>query len=128
MRKGCGRSWVRIVIGGNVNGLHRSNRSALRRSDALLQLADFGVQVRLVANGRRHAAEKSGHLRARLHESENIVDKEKHVEVLLVAEIFSDSEAGEAHAETRARRLGHLTGNQSSAAFFRLRRDDEATL
>ncbi len=126
MRKGCGRSGVRVVVGGNVNGLHGSNRSALRRSDALLQLADFGVQVRLVANGRRHAAEKSGHLRARLHETENVVDKEKHVEVFLIAEIFSDSEAGEAHAETRAGRLGHLTVNQSSAGFFRVPRHDDA--
>ena len=51
MRKGRGRRGVRIIVSGNVNRLHRSNRSALRRSNALLQLADFGVEVRLVADG-----------------------------------------------------------------------------
>src|SRR6266849_180714 len=120
MRKGRGRRGVRIIVSGNVNRLHRSNRSALRRSDALLQLADFGVEVRLVADGRRHAPEKCRYFGTRLHEAENVVDEEEHVQMLLIAKIFRDREAGETDAESCSRWFGHLTINQSGAGLFRI--------
>ena len=126
VRKRRGRSRVGVVVGRHVNRLHRSDRTALRRSDALLQFADFGVEVRLIAHGRRHAAEKRGNFRARLHETENVVDEEQHVEMLLVAEIFRDGQAGEADAQTRPGRLGHLAVNQSRARLFRIARHDDA--
>src|SRR5258708_5872656 len=100
VRERRGGSRVRVVVSGHVNGLHGSDRSTLCRSDALLQFTDFGVQVRLVAHGRRHAAEKRGNFRACLHKTENVVDEEQHVEVVLVAEIFRNRKAGETHAPT----------------------------
>ncbi len=126
VRKRRGRSRVRVVVGGHVNGLHGSDRAGLRGSDALLQFANFGVEVRLVADRGRHTAEKRGNFRARLHETENVVDEKEHVEMLFVAEIFGDGEAGEADAKTRAGRLGHLAINQSRAGFLRISRDDDA--
>jgi hypothetical protein len=45
--------------------------------------------------------------RAGLREAEDIVDEEQHV-LALVAEIFGDSQASEADADARARRLVHL--------------------
>src|SRR6266446_322178 len=126
MRKGRGRCGVRIVVGGNINRLHRSNRSALGRSDALLQLADFGVEVGLVADGRRHAPEKRRYFRTRLDEAENVVDEQKHVQMLLIAKIYRDRKAGETNTQTRTGRLRHLTVNQSGTGLFRIARNHHA--
>jgi hypothetical protein len=46
--------------------------------------------------------------------------------MLFVAEIFGDGEAGEADAETRAGRLGHLAIDQSGAGLFRISWNDDA--
>ena len=110
-----------------MNRLHRSNRTALRRSDAFLQFADFSVEVRLVAHRRRHTTEERGNLRACLHETENVIDEEEHIEVFLVAEIFSDGESREAHAQTGARRLRHLAINERRARLFRVPGNNDAT-
>src|SRR5713226_4207548 len=105
MRKCRGRRRVRVIVGRNVNRLHRSNRTGFGRCDALLQLTDFGVEVWLVADGRRHAAEKRGDFRTRLHETENVVNEKQHVEMFLVAKILRDRESGESNTQTRSRRL-----------------------
>ena len=73
-RRGIGE-----VVGGNVDRLHRGDRALLRRGDALLQLAHLRRQVRLVADGAGHAAEKRRHFRAGLREAEDVVDEEQHV-------------------------------------------------
>ena len=82
------------------------------------KLADFGVEVRLVTHGGRHAAEQRGNFRAGLHEAENVVDEEQHVEMLFVAEIFGDGESGQTDAQTRSGRFGHLSINQERRAIF----------
>ncbi len=86
-----------------------------RRSDALLQFADFRIEVRLVTDGGRHAPEKRGNFRACLHKTENIVDEEEHVQVLLVAEVFRNGEACQSDAQAR---------NQRRARFLRIAGDD----
>src|SRR5205085_12151051 len=63
-------------------------RSLFRCRDALLQGAHIGRQRRLIADRRRDAAQQCRHLRARLREAEDVVDKEQHVLAFLVAEIF----------------------------------------
>ena len=78
-----------------------------RGGDALLQRAHVGGERRLVADGRRDAAEQRRHFRAGLREAEDVVDEEQHV-LALVAEIFGDGEAGQADARPRPRRLVHL--------------------
>ena len=95
-------------------------------SDALLQFADFGVQVGLVSHGGRHAAQQRGNFRARLHEPENVVDEEQHVQTFFIAEIFRDGQAGQSDAQARAGRFRHLPVDQRGARFFRIARHDDA--
>ena len=92
------------------------------------KFADFGVQVRLVTDGRRHAAQQRRNFRAGLHEAENVVDEEQHVQAFFIAEIFGHRQAGQSHAQARAGRLGHLAVDQRRARFFRIARDDHAGL
>ena len=47
--------------------------------------------------------------------------------MLLIAEIFRNSEAREANAETRAGRLGHLSVDQRATRLFRIARRDDAS-
>ena len=56
--------------------------------------------------------EQRGDLGARLREAEDVVDEEQHVLAFLVAEVFGGGEAGQRHAQPRARRLGHLAEDQ----------------
>ena len=67
---------------------------------------------RLIADGRRHAAEQRGDFRAGLHEAEDVVDEEQHVGALLVAEVLGHRDAGLRDAETHARRFVHLTEHE----------------
>ena len=113
---------------GNVDRLHRRDRAALGRGDALLQLAHFGRQVRLVSDGARHAAEECRDFRARLREAEDVVDEEQHVLPFGVAEVLGDREAGQADAQARARRLGHLAVDQRRLRLRRIARHDDAGL
>ena len=88
-----------------------------RRGDALLQRAHVGGERRLVADGRRDAAEQRRHFRAGLREAEDVVDEEQHV-LALVAEIFGDGQAGQADAGARARRLVHLAVDERRLGAF----------
>src|SRR3984885_3100306 len=122
------RGWRRVgvVVGRHVNRLHRRDRTRLRGSDALLEFADFGVEVRLITDGAGHAAEKRGNFGTGLNETENIVDEEQHVEMFFVAEIFGDGETGQTDAQTQSGRLGHLSVDQRGARFFGIAGDDDA--
>ena len=80
----------------------------LRGGDALLQLAHLGGQGGLVAHGRGHAAQQGRDFRPRLHETEDVVDEEKHVLAHDVAEVLRHGQRRQTHAQTGARRLVHL--------------------
>src|SRR5579862_3469943 len=107
VREHVRRRRVGEVVGRNVDRLDRRDRSLLRRGDPLLELPHLGGERRLVADGARHAAEKRRHLRARLHEPEDVVDEEQHV-LALVAEVLRHRQAGQRDAQAGARRLVHL--------------------
>ena len=102
-----GRRGIRVVVGGHEDRLDRRHRALLRRGDPLLELPHLGAQRRLVAHGARHAAEERRDLRARLHETEDVVDEEQHV-LALVAEVLRHRQAGEANAQAGPGRLVHL--------------------
>ncbi len=106
------RRRVGEVVGGHVDRLHRRDRAALGRGDALLQLAHLGRQVGLVADRRGHAAEQRRDLGARLGEAEDVVDEQQHVLLLDVAEVLRHGEAGQRHPQARPGRLGHLAVDQ----------------
>ena len=96
------------IVGGHVDRLDRGDGSACDRSDALLQQGDFGGERRLIADARGKAAQQAGKFGAGLNEAEHVVHQQKHVLMLLIAEIFGDGQGGERHAPAGARRLVHL--------------------
>ena len=106
------RGRVGQIVRGNVDRLHGRDRAALGRGDALLQLAHFVGERRLIADGGGHAAEQGRDLAARLHKAENIVDEQQHVALLLVAEVFGHRKACERHAHTNAGRFVHLAEDE----------------
>ncbi len=106
------RRRVRDVVGGNVNGLHRGDRSLLGRRDALLKRAHLGAEGGLISDRGGHAAEQCRHLGARLGEAEDIVDEQEHVLPLFVAEVLGGGHPRETDAQARARRLRHLAEDE----------------
>ncbi len=108
MRERARRCRVGEVIRRDVDGLDGGDGAVLRRGDALLERADVRGERRLVADGRRHAAEQSRDLGARLDEAEDVVDEEQHVLMLDIAEILRHREARERDAHTGSWRLVHL--------------------
>ena len=106
------RRRVGEVVRRDVDRLHRGDRALARRRDALLQLAHLGLERRLVADLRRHAAEQRGDLGAGLHEPEDVVDEEQHVLALDVAEVLRHRQAGQRDAHARAGRLVHLAEDE----------------
>ena len=115
VRESGGGGGVGEVVGGDVDGLHRRDRTFLGGGDALLQLAQLAGQVGLVAHRRGHAPQQRRDFRARLHEAEDVVDEEQHVHALLVAEVLSHRQAGQRDAQAGAGRLGHLPIDQCRA-------------
>ena len=115
MREGRRRRRIGVVVGRHIDRLHRRDRALLRRGDALLQLAHFREQRRLVADGRRHAAQQCRNLRPRLREPEDVVDEEKDVLSLRVAEVLGDRQRRQADTQSRAGRLRHLSVHQRGA-------------
>jgi hypothetical protein len=96
------------VVRGHVNGLDRGDRAFVGGGDPLLEAGHFLGEGRLVTHGGRRAAEQRGDLGTGLGETEDVVDEEQHVLVVLVAEVFGHGERGEGDAQTRAGRLVHL--------------------
>ena len=92
--------------------MHRGDRALARRCDPLLQLAHLGGKGRLVADRRRHAAQKRRDLRAREQVAEDVVDEEQRVRAFFVAEVFGHRQAGERDTGASARRLVHLTEDE----------------
>ena len=80
----------------------------VRVGDALLQPRQLGAHRGLIAQARRHLPHQAGHLHAGLDESENIVDQQQHITMLVVPEILGHRQRHVAHAEPAARRLIHL--------------------
>ncbi len=105
--EGGGGRRVGQVVRGHVHGLDRRDGAGLRGGDALLQAPHFLGERRLVAHGRRHAAQQRGHFRAGQREAVDVVDEEQDVPAL-VAEALGHREARERHAQAVARGLVHL--------------------
>ena len=96
------------IVRRHIDRLERGNRAFLGRSDALLKVAHFGGERRLITDGGWGSAKKRGHFGASLREAENVIDEEQHVLVIFIAEIFRHRQSGKSHAQTSARRLVHL--------------------
>ena len=84
------------------------------RGNAFLKQTHFIRQVRLVANSRGHTAEQSRNFRTCLSKAEDVIDKEQHILVLHIAEVFRHSQAGECHTQTSSRGFIHLSEDKGS--------------
>src|SRR5574344_2812563 len=103
----CSRRWVGQVVRRHVHGLDRGDRTHFGRGDTLLQLAHFFGQGRLVAHGRRHTTQQSGHFGTSQGVTVDVVHKEQHV-TAFITEGFCHGQASQRNAQTVAWRLVHL--------------------
>jgi hypothetical protein len=78
----------------------------------------------LIADSRWNTTKKGRHLRAGLGESENVVDEQKHILVLLVSEVLSNSETGKSDTGAGTWGLVHLTVHESSLGARAINLDD----
>ena len=106
------RSRVRQVIGRYVYGLNRCDGTVLRGSDSLLEFTYFVCQRRLITYCGRHTSQQRRYFGAGLYETEDVVDKQEHVLMLNVTEIFRHGQSCLSDSHTRAWRFVHLTEYQ----------------
>ena len=104
------------VVGRNVDRLHGSDRTVFGRGDALLHLTHLGGQRRLIAHGRRHAAQQGRDLRTGLRETEDVVDEEEDILRLslaaAIAERLGNGQSRQGHRKTCPRRFVHLAEHE----------------
>src|SRR4029077_17444554 len=99
VREGRGGSWIGIVVGGHVNRLDGRDGTFLCRRDALLEFAHLSGEVGLIADRGWHAAEQRRYFRTSLRKAKDVVDEEKHVLALFVAEEFGDGQTAQTHPQ-----------------------------
>ncbi len=112
MRKRRGRRRVGQVVCRDVDSLDGGNGTRLGRGNALLEVAHLGCQRGLVTDGGRHTAQQCGNLGTGLGEAENVIDEQQNV-LAAIAEVLSGGKASQTDAQTRSRRLVHLTIDQA---------------
>ncbi len=108
MRERVHRRRIGEIVRRHIHRLDRGDGAGIGVGDALLQPRQLGAHRRLIAQTRRHLPHQAGHLHAGLDETENIVDEQQHIAMLVVAEILGHRQRRMAHAEPAARRLVHL--------------------
>ena len=113
MRKSRRGRRVCQVIGRNINCLYRSDGSLLGRCDPFLQRAHFCRECRLIADGGRHTSKQCRNFRTCLCKAENIINEQKHVLILDIAEILCHCQSGKSDSHSGSRRLIHLTIDQN---------------
>jgi hypothetical protein len=96
------------IVRRHIHRLDGGDGAGIGVGDALLQPRQLGAHRGLIAQARRHLPHQAGHLHAGLDETEDIVDEQQHVAVLVVPEILGHRQRRVAHAEPAARRLVHL--------------------
>ena len=84
-----------------------------------MQRPHLRPQGRLIPHRRRHTAQEGRHFRPGLREPENVIDKQEHVLIFFIAEIFGNGQSRQADAKARARRLIHLAIHQGPLWIWR---------
>jgi hypothetical protein len=108
---GCG---VGEVVSGDVDSLNRGDGArGGGGGDALLQLAHLRRERGLVPHGGRDAPEEGRDFGAGLAEPEDIVNKEQRFGAAEFTEVFGHGETGKGDAEAGARRLVHLSEDET---------------
>ena len=107
--EGCCWRWVSIVIRWHIDSLDRGYRTFFSWCDTFLQLTHFRSKCWLVTNGWWHTTQKGRYFRTSLSETEDIIDKEKHVLAFHITEVFSDCQTSKGNTHTCSWWLIHLT-------------------
>ena len=104
--------------------LHRCDGSLLGGGDTLLHGTHVSGQGGLVTDSGGDTTEQGRHLRTSLGEPEDVVDEKKHILVLLISEVLSNSESSEADTSSGTRWLVHLTVHEGGLRSGAIRLDD----
>ena len=83
-------------------------------------------EIRLISDGRRHAAQQRRNFRSGLREAEDVVDEQQNVLPFFIAEILGHRQTGQTDAQTRPGRLSHLAIDQRDFRFLPVVRIDNA--
>ena len=92
--------------------LDRCHGSLLGGGDTLLHGSHVSSKGRLVTDSRWDTTKQSRHFAAGMGEPEDVVDEEKHVLTLLVAEILGNGQTGKSNTSTSAWGLVNLSVHQ----------------
>ena len=103
MRERVDNGRVGEIVGGNVNGLNRCNRTRIGAGDTFLKTRELGGHRGLIAHPRRKLTHQPRNLRASLNEAENVVDEQQDVAMFVVAEILGHRQGDVPNAEPAAR-------------------------
>ncbi|GMT20564.1 hypothetical protein PFISCL1PPCAC_11861, partial [Pristionchus fissidentatus] len=124
MGEGGGRGGIGKIVSRHVDSLDGGDGSLLGGGNALLHATHVSGEGRLVSYGRGDTTEEGRHLGTGLGETEDVVDEEKHILTLLITEVLSDGETGEAHTSTSSGGLVHLSVHERHLGVVALRVDD----
>src|ERR1700691_4952731 len=102
------RGRIGEIVGWNINGLDRGYGAAHGVSDALLQRRKLRTHRRLIAKPRGHLSHEPRHLGAGLYESEDIIDEQEYITMVVVSKVFGHCQRTMANTEAAAWRLVHF--------------------
>ena len=122
--EGGGWGWIGQIISWHVHSLHGGNGTVLGGGNTLLETTQIGSEGWLVTHSGRNTTEQGRHLGAGLGESEDVVDEEQHILVLLISEVLSDGETGETDTGTGTWWLVHLTVHEGGLGAWAVNLDD----
>ena len=112
MRKGSSRSRVCQIIRRHIDRLYRCDGTILCRCDTLLQLSHFCRKGRLISNGTRHTSQQGAYFTTCLGKTEDIVDEQQHVLMVMITEVFRHRKTCQTNTHSGTRRFIHLSVNQ----------------
>ncbi len=102
------RRRVGQIVGRYIHRLDGCDSSGVGIGDALLQPRQLRTHRWLITKARRHLAHQSRYFHAGLDETENVIDQQENVSMLVIAEILGHRQRHISHPEPAARRLIHL--------------------
>jgi hypothetical protein len=112
----CGSwGWISKIISWYIDGLDGSNGTGFGGGNSFLKTTQIGSEGWLISDSRWNTSQKSRHLRASLGESEDVINEKKHILVLLISEVFSNSETGKSDSSSGTGWLVHLSVDESAS-------------
>ena len=124
-----GGSWGRIseIICWHIDSLDRGDGTRLGGGDSLLKGTQIGGEGWLISDSGWDTTKQGRHLRTGLSESEDVINEEKHILVLLISEVLSDGESSKGDSSSGTWWLVHLTvdeGTSGTSGVVAIKLDD----